>query len=182
MKTKNNVKVLLFAAALIIVALLVYFLVFGNKGSQKIEPLPDYALKSPEIKEAYLFAQENSEALTGVNCYCGCMQNAPAPDNNRVHVRGIIDCFMELNGSFEEHGSGCSTCVSEALRVKSLVAEGKTKDEIRAAIDSEYGHPQSGGGCGIVPNTTAGIAAFVSPTAGGGGCAAPNATAGLGSM
>ncbi len=151
-----------------------------NQGTTKtVTTLPDYALKTPEIKEAYLYARENPDALTGVNCYCGCMQGLT---DDRVHYRGVIDCFTEINGSFDQHGSGCPTCINEALRIKSLVAQNKTKEEIKAAIDAEYGHPQGGSGCGIVPNTSAGGRVFMSPNAStGAGCAAsPVTTQGTG--
>ena len=178
MKTKQ-IAAIVVVAGLLIVGIAAYYLSTGKKETPAETPqLPDYALKSPQIMEAYLFAKENPDALTGVNCYCGCMQK-PVEDN-QIHDQGIIDCFIEDNGSFESHGAGCATCVNEALRVKSLVAAGKTKDEIKTTIDAEYGHPQSGTGCAIVPNAQNSGAIFVSPNSStGAGCAAPTTTTGM---
>lgn len=172
---KNNTTIFAAAAVLILAGLLAYYFLYANKSPQKTTPsLPAYALLSPQIIEAYLFAADNPEALNGVNCYCGCMQGLA---DDRLHYRGLIDCYTELNGSFDPHASGCPTCINEALRIKSLVARGKAKDEIKAAIDAEYGHPISGSGCGIVPNSTDAGAIFVSPGQGmTGGCAAATTT------
>ncbi len=77
--------------------------------------LPPYAMASAKIKEAYIFAASNPEALDGVECGCGCMQN---PHGGRIHSRGLLDCFMENDGSFEMHGSQCDMCINDALAVK----------------------------------------------------------------
>ena len=175
MKTKNKNLKLVLGVGLIIVALLAISILFGNKGSnvQKTPAsLPDYALKTSEITEAYLFASQDPDALNGVNCYCGCMKGLT---DDRLHYRGLIDCYTEINGSFDQHASNCSTCINEALRVKTLISQGKTKDEIKATIDSEYGHPQGGSGCNIVPNSTDGGKVFTIPNSGA-GCAVASST------
>jgi hypothetical protein len=122
-------------------ALLILFVllasVFALYGCTNAKALPSYALSDPKIEEAYSFARDNPEALNGVNCFCGCMQEIPE-DDERLHTRGLIDCFLEPDGSWESHASNCSLCIDEALTVKSLVSMGKTKDEIKSAIDSEY--------------------------------------------
>lgn len=129
-------------SGIIIISLLVlsiYFIFPKNITSDniKISGLPAYALASEKIKEAYLFAKENPEALDGINCYCGCMQMM---HNGRIHSEGLHDCFLNPNSSdgFEIHGSECDMCVNDALQVKSLLEENKTKEEIKAIIDSKY--------------------------------------------
>ena len=99
--------------------------------------LPKYALASPQIKEAYLFAKENPEALDGVKCYCGCMEML---HDGRIHSKGLHDCFLnpDSKDGFEIHGSQCEMCVNDALQVKSLIGDGKTKNEIKEIIDSKY--------------------------------------------
>ena len=175
MKTHNKNLKLLLGIALIIVAVLTIFILFGSKGSnvQKMPALlPEYALKTPEITEAYLFASQNPDALNGVNCYCGCMKGLT---DDRLHYRGLIDCYTEINGSFDAHASNCSTCINEALRVKTLLSQGKSKDDIKATIDAEYGLPQGGSGCNIIPNSTDGGKVFAIPNSGA-GCAVASST------
>lgn len=97
--------------------------------------LPKYAMSSPQIEEAYLFAKENPNALDSINCYCSCMQ---MEHNGRTHKRGLLDCFFKENGDFEEHASQCNMCVTDALLVKNLTLQGKTKEEIKVVIDAKY--------------------------------------------
>ncbi len=121
---------------LILIALPVTALTFSGlfieQGSQN---LPAYATSNPAVKEAYLFAVDNPEALDGVNCYCGCMQH---PHGGRIHARGLLDCFMRDGGGFDEHASQCDMCIKDALEVKSMLNSGSTKEQIIKAIDSKY--------------------------------------------
>ncbi|MBI2583355.1 MAG: hypothetical protein HYW25_01690 [Candidatus Aenigmarchaeota archaeon] len=97
--------------------------------------LPYYATSQPMTKEAYMFAVENPEQLNGINCYCGCMQHS---HSGRIHSRGLLDCFMKEDGSFEKHASECDMCLNDALAVKQMSLDGVQKDEIKAAIDDKY--------------------------------------------
>lgn len=97
--------------------------------------LPRYAFISDQVKEAYLYAKNNPEALNGVNCHCGCMETI---HEGRLHSRGLLDCFMKPNGEFDGHGANCKMCYMDALEVKQLIQEGKTKDEIKKIIDLKY--------------------------------------------
>ena len=97
--------------------------------------LPNYALKTPQIKEAYTFAKTNPSALTNISCFCGCMQGLNV---DKPHTRGVIDCFIESNGDFDSHASTCPLCVEEALRVKALLKENKTHEQINSTINSEF--------------------------------------------
>ena len=124
---------------------LISFLLAGcNQIKIDESQLPAYAKKTSEMKEAYIFAKEHPDALQGVKCYCGCM-NTIKEDDDRLHTRGVIDCFLEPNGSYEIHGSNCPLCVKEALRVKELVANRIPKDKIITLIDSEF--KASAGSC-----------------------------------
>ncbi len=110
------------------------FLVFGNF-SKKNGGLPAYASINGEIQEAYLFATENPEALNGVNCHCGCMKMV---HDGRIHKRGLLDCFKKENGDYDSHAANCAMCITDTLKVKQLLQEGKTKEEIILAIDNKY--------------------------------------------
>ena len=97
--------------------------------------LPAYATTHPLIKEAYMFAVEHPEALDGVNCYCGCMQHL---HDGRIHKRGLLDCFLKENGSFEIHASECDMCIKDALQVKQMFESGTSKETIKQTIDAKY--------------------------------------------
>ena len=106
-----------------------------NDSQENDNGLPVYALKDAQTQEAYLFARDNPLALDGVNCHCGCMSTV---HNGRVHRRGLLDCFIQEDRSYEIHGAQCAMCIIDALQVKQLTNEGKTKEEIKSIIDSKY--------------------------------------------
>jgi len=97
--------------------------------------LPYYATSNPTVKQAYEFAFKNPDALDGVNCHCGCMENV---HNGRVHKRGLRDCFMTEDGGFEQHASQCDMCIQDTLEVKSMIQSGIAKEQIKQTIDSKY--------------------------------------------
>jgi hypothetical protein len=107
----------------------------GSAKSPDPTGLPAFALGTDRIKEAYKYARDNATELNGEPCYCGCMQMA---HNGRLHKRGLLDCFIKEDGTYEVHGSTCEMCVNDTLLVKNLVAQGKTHDEIKAVIDKEH--------------------------------------------
>lgn len=110
------------------------FFIFGNRSKNSIG-LPSYALINDKIKEGYLFATENPDALNGVNCFCGCMKTV---HNGRIHNRGLLDCFKKENNDYDSHAANCDMCITEALEVRKLTGKNKTKEEIKNYIDSKY--------------------------------------------
>ena len=118
-----------------IVLLLITFFVFGTSSKNNPDNLPPYALISNQVKEAYLFAKNNPDALNGINCHCGCMQTV---HNGRVHSRGLLDCFIKPDGEFDSHGANCEMCYVDALEVKRLFNQGKSKEEIKKYIDNRH--------------------------------------------
>ena len=103
--------------------------------------LPDYAFTKPDIKTAYSYAKLDSDKLTGLPCNCGCMSDA-ANHGGRLHSRGLIDCFMQGDvkngGKWDAHASECGLCYQDALYAKNLYEEGKTKEEIKKALEEKY--------------------------------------------
>ncbi len=79
--------------------------------------LPSYAFGSQDIKSAYIYAVTHPEDLDGVPCKCGCMQYS---HEGRVHKRGLLDCFMKGDGSFDHHASECDMCISDALKTQKI--------------------------------------------------------------
>lgn len=130
---KNKIKSeIVVISAIVIVTLLVIFICLKDNNSYN---LPSYALSNDKVKEAYIFAINNPVLLDGINCHCGCMTLG---EDSRIHKDGLEDCYFQENGQLEEHAAGCSVCINEALQVKSLLADGKTKEEIKKIIDETY--------------------------------------------
>lgn len=79
---------------------------------------------SGENKTAYQLAKKYSETLKKVRCHCGCMQNH---GHKSLHT-----CFET------SHGSHCTECKAEVLRVSELKKQHKTDEEISKQIDKEF--------------------------------------------
>ena len=71
------------------------------------------------IREAYSVAKEIPDVLVQQPCYCYCQ---------RQGHRSLLDCFASL------HSTTCTICIKEARLVGQLHRQGKTAEEIRAAI------------------------------------------------
>ena len=63
--------------------------------------------------------------LDGVYCHCDCSKHAGH--------RSLLTCF-ETN-----HGAYCDICMGEAMVAAQLAARGTSLQEIRAAIDAQFG-------------------------------------------
>ena len=86
------------------------------------------------VSDAYRFAVANPDALKNVPCYCGC---APAGHTSNY------PCYVkEVKSSgeivFDLHALGCSICVDITQDVMKMTREGKSPQEMRAAIDQTY--------------------------------------------
>ena len=103
--------------------------------------LPDYAFTNPKVKEAYSFAKLEGDKLNGLPCNCGCATDA-VNHGGRLHSRGLLDCFMngDINngGKWDAHASECGLCYEDTLYAKDLYAQGKTKEEIKSALEAKY--------------------------------------------
>jgi hypothetical protein len=102
---------------------------------------PAYVGVDAATEEAYAYAMSSSNVIDWMPCYCGC---------GAMGHRSNLDCYFKPgmpNGQivFEEHASFCDICVKTTLMAKTMVAEGKTLGEIRAAVDQSFG--------GSVPGT-----------------------------
>ena len=97
---------------------------------RNVDGLPLAAQENEHVREAYMFAQERSELLEQLPCYCGC-----------VHMghRHNRDCYIDDKGKWVEHGSLCGGCVGVTLDAKKLFLEGKSAKEIRSFVDDKHG-------------------------------------------
>jgi hypothetical protein len=75
----------------------------------------------PVIKNAYAAAARVKKTLYQQPCYCYC-------DRSQGHG-SLLDCFAS------KHGSGCETCVREALYTYERSRKGWTAAQIREGIE-----------------------------------------------
>lgn len=102
-----------------------------------VNPVPAYHAQPPEgplpatmspglfadpvIRNAYALAARVKKPLYQQPCYCYC---------DRSHGHGsLLDCFTS------KHGSGCGTCIREALYTYEQSRKGKTPAQIREGIE-----------------------------------------------
>jgi len=86
---------------------------------------PGLVLNTPGALEAYAAARSAPQVLDGVHCYCECAKN--------FGHRSLLTCFES------DHGSQCDICISEAMLATRLAAQGHSLDDIRRAIDQQFG-------------------------------------------
>lgn len=79
----------------------------------------------PRLVELYDHVREIPHVVDGIRCYCGCAD---------------LDGFHSLLSCYEDAGMAqhCDVCQGEAELVYRLHGEGRTLDEIRAAIDRRF--------------------------------------------
>jgi hypothetical protein len=75
--------------------------------------------------EAYAAARAVPATLDGVYCHCDCSEHAGH--------RSLLTCFES------DHGAFCDICMGEAVLAAQLTARGTSLQDIRAAIDRQFG-------------------------------------------
>lgn len=95
-----------------------------NATAEHVAPADRYAAH-PRIAAVYGQAAEIPHVLDGLYCHCDCSKHAGH--------RSLLECFES------DHGANCDVCLGEAELAYRLTLEGKTLDEVRAAIDRAYG-------------------------------------------
>ena len=108
---------------------------FGGKGGADEAPreFPEFVYHSAATEAAYKHAVDQQGLFTQVNCYCGCVNLADDPHRN------LLDCFMNEDGTFDQHAVGCSVCVDIAGDAVAWQAKGNSADEIARMVDAKYG-------------------------------------------
>lgn len=79
----------------------------------------------PDMIPLFDGVREIPQIVDGIRCYCGC--------DERPESYSLLSCYED---GMAKH---CYVCQGEGKLVVSLHGEGKTLDEIRAAIDLEFG-------------------------------------------
>lgn len=95
-----------------------------EQAEQMMTESPDRYGAYPEAKEAYRMAAHIKSTLDGLFCYCYC--------KGAGHY-SLLDCFKD------DHGAGCDVCIGEAKLAYQMVQQGKSLEEIRAAVDAQFG-------------------------------------------
>ncbi|MFZ3058130.1 MAG: PCYCGC motif-containing (lipo)protein [Candidatus Methanoperedens sp.] len=108
--------------------------------------LPEFALKTGRVMEAYIFAVQNQDKVMYLACYCGCagMQHS----DKLLSHRSLKDCYIKPDGSYEPHASECKLCNDITLEARDLLMTGYSLKDVREKIDDEYS------GRGIGTNTS----------------------------
>src|SRR5829696_4353914 len=78
-----------------------------------------------KVAETYDMAREIPEVFDGLHCYCEC-------HTARWGHRSLLSCF-ESN-----QPDGCHGCQEEARLAYRLHKDGKSLEEVRAAVDKEF--------------------------------------------
>lgn len=81
--------------------------------------------RTPGSPEAYAAAREAAATLDGVYCHCGCSKHSGH--------RSLLTCFES------EHGAYCDICMGEAMVAHGMAQQGRSLEEIRTAIDRQFG-------------------------------------------
>ena len=90
--------------------------------SEKVLDDPDFR---PKVAEVYRMAREAPEVFDGLHCYCECHKG-------QWGHRSLLTCFES------RQPDGCHGCQTQARLAYRLHKEGKTLEEIRAAVDKEF--------------------------------------------
>lgn len=78
------------------------------------------------VREVYAAARTHPEMFDGVYCACEC--------DKTMNHRSLLSCFES------RQAIGCAACREEGELVGRLARDGKSLDEIRRAVDEEFGH------------------------------------------
>ena len=86
---------------------------------------PALVPNTPGALEAYEAARRVPQVLDGLYCHCNCSKS--------FGHRSLLTCFES------EHGARCDICTGEAMLASQLTARGGSLDQLRKAIDAQYG-------------------------------------------
>ncbi len=134
---KRVLMLLVPALLLVAVALTLGVTLLGRGGSERVATsadgeFPEFVYQSARAERGYRLAVDNRQLFTRLRCYCGC---GLLP--NDAH-RYLLDCFMNDDGTFDAHASGCGICIDIAEDGVAWQAEGKSTEEVRRLVDEKY--------------------------------------------
>jgi hypothetical protein len=80
--------------------------------------------------KAYRVAVRMPSLLAVLPCYCGCGQT--------LQHRNLYDCFMNDDGTFDEHAATCAICDMQALDAATWQAQGNSPKQIWRLMVAKY--------------------------------------------
>jgi hypothetical protein len=86
---------------------------------------PERYAAFPRVQAAYQKVAAIPQVIDGLYCHCDC-------EGHSGHY-SLLDCFRD------DHAAHCDVCMAEAELAYGMTSQGRTLDEIRAAIDGFYG-------------------------------------------
>ena len=92
--------------------------------ADKVMPA-SFVPRTPGSGDAYAAARTHAATLDGVYCHCDCSKHAGH--------RSLLTCFEG------EHGAYCDICMGEAMVASGMADQGRSLEEIRTAIDRQFG-------------------------------------------
>lgn len=81
--------------------------------------------RTPGSTAAYAAARQAAATLDGLYCHCDCSKHADH--------RSLLTCFEST------HGAYCDICMGEAVLAAQMSGQGQSLEQIRAAIDRQFG-------------------------------------------
>ncbi len=102
----------------------------GNMPMTPLDQMPAEVQSAPvTVQQAYQFASANADVMKNIPCYCGC---------GSIGHTSNYSCYVNRDGSFDNHALGCSLCVDITQDAMRLFQEGKTVSQIKAYVDTTY--------------------------------------------
>jgi len=100
-----------------------------------VSQMPSAVQKAPtRVHEAYRFAVANPDLLKHIPCYCGC----GAMGHTSNYACYVKEVKPDGSVNFDDHALGCSLCVDITQDARRMLDEGKSPQDIRAAIVANY--------------------------------------------
>ncbi|HET7275995.1 MAG TPA: PCYCGC motif-containing (lipo)protein [Longimicrobiaceae bacterium] len=92
--------------------------------AETLQPPARYA-SNPQIAQVYAEVAKIPQIVDGLYCNCHCAEHSG-------HY-SLLSCFES------DHGARCDICLGSAHLAYTLALQGATLDEIRLAIDNQFG-------------------------------------------
>ncbi len=102
----------------------------GDMPMASLDQMPAVVQSAPvTVQQAYQFAVANPDVMKGIPCYCGC---------GSIGHTSNYSCYVNSDGSFDNHALGCSLCVDITQDAMRLSKEGRTAPQIKTYVDATY--------------------------------------------
>lgn len=89
----------------------------------RVQPPEEFS--DPRIAQVYAEVAKIPEVADGIWCYCNCARHSG-------HY-SLLSCFED------DHGANCDICLDQAHLAYTMTQQGRSLDEIRQAIDQQFG-------------------------------------------